>query len=363
MQRVTLGLALVTSAFVAACGASPRQTIVDESPTLGREGDPSPEPTFGPGQPPPAPQSCAKASAAAVKPPIDFVFSIDQSGSMSDEASSLQKNINGLATTLSASALDYRLVMIAAPTGYAAVCVPQPLAGPGCASNGTLFRSVPQHLESNDTLQYILSTFKATSPPLMWRDFLRPDALKVFVPITDDNAYGTTSGTFDTQLLAAGGTLFGDATKRKYVFYPIIGAAAFPSESTCGSGAVNNGSEYIALAKKTGGKWFPICAIDFAKVLTEIGKAVNAQVACELAIPKVDGQELDKERVNVKVTNADGTVTEVLQDNGACDGGADGWQYSADGKSIVLCGKACNDVKAQTNAKVNVEFGCATKVK
>jgi hypothetical protein len=216
-------------------------------------------------------------------------------------------------------------------------------------------------VQSNDALSIILETYNQTSGPMMWQDFLRPDALKIFIPVTDDNSnLGATQ--FDAQLVAKGP--FGTDQKRNYVFYPITGANAFPAETKCGS-AVNNGSVYLDLAKMTNGKWFPVCSASFATVFSEIGKAVAATVACELTIPTPEnGDTLDPSRVNVKVTAPDGkTTTDVLQDKGDCAAGANGWQYSADGTKVLLCGDACNEVKANPNTKVDIEFGCQTKVK
>ncbi len=67
--------------------------------------------------------------------------------------------------------------------------------------------------------------------------------------------------------------------------------------------------------------------------------------------------------MNVNYTNAAGVVTTVPQDppNTACSAGS-GWQYSADGTQINLCGKACTDVKADKGGKIKVLFGCATQI-
>jgi hypothetical protein len=85
---------------------------------------------------------------------------------------------------------------------------------------------------------------------------------------------------------------------------------------------------------------------------------------CTYTVPAPPaGQTLDPSRVNITYTNGSGTVTPVLQDppGTSCDAGS-GWQYSADGKTINLCGKACNDVKADKDGKINVLFGCTTQV-
>jgi len=85
---------------------------------------------------------------------------------------------------------------------------------------------------------------------------------------------------------------------------------------------------------------------------------------CTYAVPAPpSGQALDPNLVNVEYTTSSGTVTKVLQDppGTTCAAGS-GWQYSADGKTINLCGKACNDVKADKGGKIQVLFGCTTVV-
>jgi hypothetical protein len=222
---------------------------------------------------------------------------------------------------------------------------------------------VNQHIESSDTTKLVMSTLAATSGDTQWSDFLRPKALKVFVMTSDENADDLPAAPFDAQLLAVPGSPFGTVAKRNYVVYPIIGANAFPATTLC-SGASQTGSQYQALANMTGGKWYPVCNANFANVLNDIGLTVNAAVACQLDIPTVPGQTLDPANVNVKVKAPDGTSTDILKDTSKdCNAGANGWQYSADGKSIILCGTACTDVKASPDSKVAVEFGCQSKVK
>jgi hypothetical protein len=333
--------------------------------------------------------SCVTSVAEAKRPPVDFVFTVDQSSSMDEEIASVRANINKFATYLAATGLDYRVIMIAGhgdavPEAYR-VCVPPPLGGKTCGQgNPPVFRQVDIRVRSWDALKLVLHTYDQTSGPLAWRDVLRADALKIFVPVTDDDSVSRdpdcteadthdparlrcnpTAKQFDARLLAKPGGQFGTATARAYVFYPIVGAAKYPSESTCGSVAVNNGAQYLALAKLTAGKWFPICDKNFAPVFTEIGKDVAARVACEVAIPAPpSGQTIDFDAVNVRVASGSGSVSEVPQDAGKpCSAGANGWQYSEDKKRIVLCGEACADVRADPTAKVSVAFGCETIVR
>ena len=374
-MRSTLFLSalLSSAALIVACSATEKRSgferVNDDAD--GGEGGPLLGPAIDAG-----PTKCATAVAAGIKPPIDIIVIVDQSGSMSTELAAVKASINNLSTMLDKTGIDYHVVMIGTVgTGTYDICVPPPLGGPACASNGKTFRTVNTNVQSWDALTIILKTLdEPVGSTKAWRDFLRPDALKIFIPVTDDNA--TTTGNYsdplmnpaqyDADLLAKGGGLFGTDAKRNYVFYPIAGAAAFPSEAECGTDVENNGSVYLELAKMTNGKWFPICTGSFAPVFTEIGTVLSAQVACELAIPTPEnGGELDPEKVNVKFTSSDGKTThDILQDKSAdCQDGANGWQYSADGTKILLCGDDCEAARNDPGSKVNVEFGCQTKVK
>lgn len=317
--------------------------------------------------------ACAKTEAAAIKPPVDIIMSVDQSGSMSDDIANVKANINKLSDFLKKTGLDYRVVMVAQPgTGTYSVCVPPPLGASTCgAENKPIFRQIDQNVQSWNSLKLLLATFDAAPGP--WSTSLRKEAVKAFVPITDDDSNpctsagcGVTAVEFDKQLLAKPGGQFGTGTKRNYVVYPIMGAPAYPAESPkCGANAVNTGPQYVALAKLTKGKWFPICLKDFGPVFEEIAKTLASKVACELTIPPPPaGEKLDPDKVNVVWTPTSGKSEDVLQDKSKpCDAGANGWQYSADGTKILLCGDACAKAQADLGSKLTVEFGCSTKIK
>jgi len=85
---------------------------------------------------------------------------------------------------------------------------------------------------------------------------------------------------------------------------------------------------------------------------------------CTYAVPNPpDGQTLAPGEVNVEFTNSAGTVTKVLQDPAGVDcASGSGWQYANGSSQIVLCGKACTDVKADKGGKIKVLFGCTTAV-
>lgn len=312
--------------------------------------------------------ACAKTQAAAIKPPVDLIIAIDQSGSMNDDIANVKANINKLSEFLKKTGLDYRVILIASPgTTVYSLCVPAPLGGATCgADNPPTFKQVPQNVQSTDALTRILQTFDGAPGP--YSTALRTGAVKAIIPITDDNS-SLAAASFDTQLLGKPGGQFGTAAKRNYVTYPIIGANAFPSEAgKCGVNAVNNGAQYITLVKLVGGgsKWFPICLTDFGPVFEEMAKSIATRVACELTVPPPPmGEKLDPERVNVTYVPGTGGMGEpfLRDDSKACEAGANGWQYNADKTKIILCGDACKKVQADLGAKVNVEFGCETKVR
>lgn len=90
----------------------------------------------------------------------------------------------------------------------------------------------------------------------------------------------------------------------------------------------------------------------------------NVALDCTYTIPAPPaGQTLEPGKVNVNYTDAAGAVTKVLQDPAGvtCDKGS-GWQYSADGKQINLCGALCDKVKADPGGKLQVLFGCTTQI-
>jgi len=90
----------------------------------------------------------------------------------------------------------------------------------------------------------------------------------------------------------------------------------------------------------------------------------NAVLDCTYTIPAPPkGQTFQPGQVNVDYTSSKGVTTSIKQDpqGVACSAGS-GWQYSADGKQINLCGAACNAVKADPGGKMQVLFGCATQV-
>jgi hypothetical protein len=102
---------------------------------------------------------------------------------------------------------------------------------------------------------------------------------------------------------------------------------------------------------------------DFKTELSKYLAAINSQaLACEFDVPKpLPGQpNVDYSKVNVEYASGSGAPSTIPQDNSKpCDSPDNlGWQYAQGNTKVVLCGAACEKVKADPQAKVTIEMGC-----
>jgi Mg-chelatase subunit ChlD len=114
------------------------------------------------------------------------------------------------------------------------------------------------------------------------------------------------------------------------------------------------------------------CHFDLSASGTNLATELNAALdsiskqalGCEYDVPAPASGTLDYSKVNVLYTPSGGMARSVPQDNTkACDGGADGWQYSADKSKIILCGATCSAVKADASGDVSIALGCGTIIR
>jgi hypothetical protein len=101
---------------------------------------------------------------------------------------------------------------------------------------------------------------------------------------------------------------------------------------------------------------------DFASALAVALTAITGKAAsCELPLPSSDkGGQPDVSRLNVVYTPGDGSAPHVIPQDlrKSCDGGAQGWQLSADSMKIELCGAICDTVHGDPSAHLDVVLGC-----
>lgn len=106
---------------------------------------------------------------------------------------------------------------------------------------------------------------------------------------------------------------------------------------------------------------------DFASALsTALGTVSSAVQDCAYAVPPTKG--VNPNDVNVQYTPGSGGTPICFQQEakGApCDDSGEGWQFAKDASGaedtskVVLCGKACEAVKKDVKARVDVLVGCA----
>ena len=308
-------------------------------------------------------KACAATVAQTTKPKVDIIFVIDNSGSMNGEMAQVQANINNFAQKIGNSGLDYQVIFIVRKTGNGnKICVPEPLAKPGCADNPPLFRHVDQNVQSDDSLKLILSTYDDANANLAWGQNLRADAFKVFVGVSDDGSSDLEAAAFDAQLIAKGAGQFGTAANRKYTYHAICGwteGTTPPSTQKC-STADANGVRYQDLALLTGGLIDSVCKTDYSGVLDNIGKGIVDRLACELGYPTA--QAADPTTVEVQFTPAGKAAQKLVQvtDASKCAAIPDGWYYDDATKptKIILCKAICETANTTQGGKVEALVGC-----
>lgn len=330
--------------------------------------DPGPDPGWGPGpggdgdaerpreaEPdgpgpvgPAEPETCSaiEVSADPVTLPADIVWVIDNSGSMELEEERVQDNMNAFAEAIAGSGIDYRVVII---TNRDHVRVPPPLGG----SDRLL--EIDREVDSHDALTLVIDTYPE------WQDFLRADAIKHFVAVSDDES-DMSQAEFERALAALDDPGFGDG----FVFHAVVAESPpWDWNSPCFILAAAIGATYISLQEDHGGVFYSLCESDWSPLFDTLSGSVASLSAlpCAFDIPEPeDGDAIDYDAVNFVYTpqGADGVTVPYVGDEGACDQRS-GWYYDdpAAPRQILACPATCDTLTADAGA-VEVAFGCAT---
>ncbi len=354
--------------------------------------------------------ACADTSAIATlaKKPVDIILVIDTSSSMAGEIDAVETNLNNnLAVQLDAANVDYRIILLADHgdpdvSGKFGICIDSPLSGHDCSTidgaalpiDGPKLSHYPIYVGSHDAYDRILTDYAlddtgvyAVAPqggfvPALaqgYGAFLRDDALKVFLLVTDDDPNGATTSTaadFDDRLLALAPLQFGTAAERNYVFHTIIGVAGKNSGDTSvpwlptdavepalctGGGSEGAAPEYQESSILTGGLRFPLCDNgNFDSVFQEMAVSVTEGVALECAYAPAEPTfgELDFDRVVAYFTSGAGDLTRLdrVSNSDAC---ADNSYYVSAGL-ITLCPSTCDVVKADEAGSLDFHVACST---
>jgi len=344
--------------------------------------------------------SCAtqQATAAVERRPVDIIVVIDNSGSMQEEIDAVEKNINvNFANILQKSGVDYRVILVSRHEKKGrdtSICVTAPLSAnmacpptPDMPAFTERFYQYSLKVDSLNSLSLLVDTFDATKPdefklaPQGWGAWLRPNAAKVFLEITDDNSTEMTASDFVAKITAKS-PQFGSAAAPSFRFHSIIGIGekAQPTEPWLPDEAIetslckgnqdpveNAGPVYQELSKATGGLRFPLCQFTaFDVVFDTIAQDVasHAAIACEFPIPAPPlGRDLDLSTVAVAYA-PDETVPPVTFGQAAkpeeCVPSA--FYVDVAKHAIVLCPEACTAAQNGKNPKVDVLFTCETTI-
>ena len=317
----------------------------------------------------------AKADAKVL--PADIVWAIDTSGSMSEESTFVQQKLNAFAQGILGTGIDVRVVMVAAeygcplagwcpPLPIEGLCIVPPLGSGQCPKdhNPPLYVHEPTVVSSTNGLKVLLSTFPK------WKSFLRPEATKTLIVVTDDD--GTDSpyqpSEFPDGAKGAAKKFITDFTAQDPKLLAGWKMSGIYSFTKCASAAAA-GTVWEELVTQTGGVKGDLCTQDFQPIFNDLAKGIvsGAKLPCTWKIPAPPpGEVFDPSKVNVHFTSGAGAATDFLYvpSEKACDPKDGGWYYDDPQKpgAVLACPATCSKIQADASGTIAVQFGCATKV-
>lgn len=331
-----------------------------------------------------ADSACLTATTAAKALPARLLFQVDASGSMncpardvtsvtcSPSASSrwnifhdaIGKALSGLPTTNAASLRHYptgKGLFTGDPTG----CVPA-AADVAMASLATTASSIPAALAGR-TPAGGTPTHDAVTVALSELSSMSGGDSRFLVLVTDGDANFCTgcdiscdsaAQATDNDAMVSAIAAAASSGVRTFVigvpgsenFRTVLSRMAQAGGTRASASCSDSGPVYCHYDMTT--------AADLGAALkTALSTIGTAALSCSYPLPPADGS-FDPKKVNVELTSGGGTK-ELARDTSH----ADGWDYSADGKSIVLYGGACDAAKSTTDGSISLLFGCPTVVK
>jgi hypothetical protein len=312
--------------------------------------------------------------------PVDVLLVIDTSNSMADAINAVEASINAdFAQIMGDSGLDYRVIVAGdyPPGAQLDICISMPLSGTDCNPPPAIPAITAQYFHydaatgSGAFLDNVIAWYSAPDPfalaPGGYSDWLRPEANKIILAMTDGNsASGSTADgdAFDAALLALPGVLFGTPGMRNYVFHSIISmpvnnpptAPWLPADPIAGEGG-----SIQQVSVLSGGWRFPLSqAADFDVVFQQIAQGVveATPVACSFPIPDPpEGETIDPDTIEVDyLPGGIGPAETFHQVVGPADCAADAFYIQAG--TVFLCPDACTLVQGDQMARLDVRYGC-----
>ena len=264
--------------------------------------------------------------------PVDMVWVVDSSRSMSDEQSRIEQIMNQFVSDAEARNFDVRLVMVTASN-----IVPAPLG-----TDPKRYRFVQRDVRSHEPLDALLEEWPR------YADFLRPEAALHFVIVTDDDS-DLPAQDFKREL----DRLLGRPYTVHAVASPDVGGQPCISErasaqcmnptdrtrAVCGAAAI--GRQYLELAEQSGGEEISVCVDDWREVFGPLLEAVTP-TAIPCTIDFDESAALDATRVEILLGLG---MFRLLQVAGprACNAVPEGYYFvdGTTGTQLSLCPAAC----------------------
>ncbi|MBW2528334.1 MAG: hypothetical protein JRI23_29430 [Deltaproteobacteria bacterium] len=295
----------------------------------------------------------------------DIIFAIDTSASMAAETWFVRENMNNFSSQIVASGVDVRVVVLAkrpllpnctgimCPPG---ICIDAPLGSGACPSddNPPNYVHPASEVSSTDSLTVIVDHFPD------YDGTLRDNTNKFVVIVTDDNA--RTPYIADAAEFVNTFTALNPAKLAGFTAHAIY---CFHDSGPCAS----KGQVYEDLVNLTGGIHGDLEAQDFQPIFNDLATEVitAAGLPCDYNIPPPpEGETFDSGMVNVVYTDGGGIEHDVLnvQNAAACHPQDGGWYYddNANPQAIHLCPASCDVVSVDGSGKIDILFGCETKI-
>ncbi len=305
--------------------------------------------------------TCAGVSQVAANTlPVDVIWAIDTSCSMSEETAAVKANMNKFSQIISNVGVDVRIVLIAeqwAPSPFPGIipeegiCIDKPLGSGQCPgdTNFPKYAHVYETVNSSDALVKYLEQYPN------YKNMLRPESVKIFAVVTDDNSQ-MPAAEFTTKVNALDPSMIKPSQWRMYGIYCF---------SKCPS-AAQPGAVYAELVKQTSGVASDMCAQNFDPVFNQLAQGVvgAAKLDCAWAIPTpTGGEKLNPNKVNVIFTPGGGTGSPIGKVGSQADcGAAGGWYFDNDQAptKVEVCPSTCQSIQSDPNGKIEIQFGCDT---
>jgi hypothetical protein len=311
--------------------------------------------------------ACATASAEGKleRQPADIIFAVDNSGSMTLEASQVQQNMNVFSSQIVNSGIDVRVVLLSSPSGASnGICVPAPLGSGSCPgdSKAPSYLHVPLEIGSHDALNKIISSYS------QWRSMLRTNASKAFVVVTDDNATdgpNNSAAAFINSVNMLDPAMFQPGRWKFHSIFAYTGPGAFgtPCFDITFQKAAAEGTVYRELVAQTSGVSGDLCLQNFQPVFNQLATSVvtGSQLSCDIPMPTTNAGVIDPAQVRIEFTPQPGApAQQINRVNDASQCGNGGWYYDNfnNPTKLILCPSTCNTVKGFAAARISVLLGC-----